>query len=77
MATQHPNFDIKGELFEFEKRFRTPIYDFDSYPTIKELPSLNGNMNSYYCGSHFGFGLHNDAVSSAMEVGKMLGIEWD
>lgn len=77
MATQHPNFDIKGDLFDFEKRFRTPLYDFDSCSTIQELPSLNGHMNSYYCGSHFGLGLHNDAVTSAIEVGKMLGIEWD
>ncbi len=76
-ATQHPNFPIKKDLLDFEKDFRTPLYDFESFNTIKDLPSLNGSMNSYYCGSHFGFGLHNDAISSALAVAKMLGVEED
>jgi len=72
-ATQHPNFPIEEELLDFQKYFRTPIYDFESFKTIKELPSLNGKMNTYYCGSHFGFGLHNDAVTSAFNVAQALG----
>jgi len=76
LATQHPNFPIREKQLDFQKHFRTPLYDFSSYNTIKDLPALNGQNNSYYCGSHFGFGLHNDAVESAIEVAKMLGIEW-
>ena len=45
-------------------------------PTIKKSPSLNGELNSYYCGSHIGYGLHNDAVSSAMEVAQVLSVKW-
>ena len=75
-STQHPNFPIKEDLIDFKRVFRTPIFDFDSVPTIKDLPSLNGQLNSYYCGSHIGYGLHNDAVSSAMEVAKALGVQW-
>jgi predicted NAD/FAD-binding protein len=33
-------------------------------------------MNTYYCGSHFGYGLHEDAVTSAIEVARMLGVSW-
>ncbi|MCP4602225.1 MAG: NAD(P)-binding protein [Proteobacteria bacterium] len=76
LSTQHPNFPIRENSIELEKYFRTPIFDFNSYPTIEELPSLNGIDNSFYCGSHFGYGLHNDAVTSAIEVAKKLGIEW-
>jgi len=76
LGTQHPNFPIKEELVECQKVFRTPVFDFDSCPTIKELPSLNGKMQSYYCGSHFGLGLHNDAVTSAIDVARHLGVEW-
>ncbi len=76
-CTQHPNFPIKEELVEFKKVFRTPIYDFDSYEASKELPSLNGEQNTYYCGSNFGLGLHNDAVKSAIEVGRQMGVEWE
>lgn len=77
ISSQHPNFPIKEELIDFKTFFRTPIFDVNSYPTIKQLPSLNGINNTYYCGSHFGYGLHEDAVTSAMEVAKMLGVEWE
>ncbi len=77
LGTQHPNFPIKEDLTEFQRVVRTPLYDTKSVPTVKALPSLNGKMNSYYCGSHFGYGLHEDAVTSAIQVAKTLGIEWD
>ncbi len=72
ISTQHPNFPIREDLVLFEKVFRTPLFDFNSCRTIRELPSLNGVRNTYYCGSHFGFGLHEDAVTSALDVARML-----
>ena len=76
ISTQHPNFPIKKDHIVFEKVFRTPLFDFQSCPTVKELPSLNGTRNTYYCGSHFGFGLHEDAVTSAIEVARNLGVDF-
>lgn len=76
-ATQHPNFPIKEECVLLRTRLRTPIFDNRSIPTIAELPSLNGHLNSFYCGSHFGFGLHEDAIASASEVCKQLGVDFD
>jgi predicted NAD/FAD-binding protein len=72
LITQHQNFPIRKERVHFERVFRTPIYDFRSYATVGELPSLNGVRNTYYCGAHFGFGLHEDAVASAFEVARVL-----
>ena len=76
ISTQHPNFPIAKDRRVFEKVFRTPIFDFRSCATIPELPSLNGVRCSYYCGSHFGFGLHEDAVTSAIEVVRTLGVDF-
>jgi predicted NAD/FAD-binding protein len=76
ISTQHPNFPIDKDHLVFEKVFRTPIFDFDSCSTIKELPSLNGIKNTYYCGSHFGFGVHEDAVTSAIEIAKNLNVHF-
>jgi len=73
LGTQHPNFPIDEELVEFKKVFRTPVFDQESFATVGLLPSLNGKMNSYYCGSHFGYGLHEDAVRSAVAVAEDLG----
>jgi predicted NAD/FAD-binding protein len=35
---------------------------------------LNGQQRTFYCGSHFGFGLHEDATRSAMEVASHFGV---
>jgi uncharacterized protein len=74
ISTQHPNFPIDQKHIVFEKVFRTPIFDFNSVATIKELPSLNGLNNTYYCGSHFGSGVHEDAVTSAIQIAGKLNV---
>lgn len=77
MGCQHPNIEIDKDKIEFQKVFRTPVYDTESSATIKELPSLNGQNNTYFCGSHFGYGLHEDAVTSAIQVSRLLGAIWE
>jgi predicted NAD/FAD-binding protein len=76
ISTQHPNFPIAQDRIYFEKVFRTPIFDPLSCSTMRELPSLNGVRNTFYCGSHFGFGLHEDAVTSAIEVARALHVDF-
>ncbi len=76
LCTQHPNFPIDPALVEFETVLRTPIFDFESWATRKRLPELNGKMRSHYCGSYFGHGLHEDAVTSAINVARRLGAKW-
>jgi predicted NAD/FAD-binding protein len=50
-----------------------PQYSFDSLATQEQLPQLNGRRNSWFCGSYFGYGFHEDAVRSAVAVGTALG----
>ncbi|MBK5230940.1 MAG: FAD-dependent oxidoreductase, partial [Thermoleophilia bacterium] len=75
IGSQHPNFAIRKDLTEFETVFRTPIFDFRSCATVPRLSELNGTLNTYYCGSYFGHGLHEDAVSSALAVARDVGAE--
>ncbi|MCZ7581902.1 MAG: hypothetical protein M5R36_00445 [Deltaproteobacteria bacterium] len=74
ISSQHPNFAIRDDAVEFETVLRTPIFDAASCPTIGQLPSLNGRGHTWYCGSHFGHGLHEDAVASAAAVARGLGV---
>jgi uncharacterized protein len=76
ISTQHPNIPIEKDRIVFEKVFRTPIFDLDSCSTTRELPTLNGINNSYYCGSHFGFGVHEDAATSAIAVAEKLNVHF-
>lgn len=73
ISSQHPNFPIRDDLIEFDTVLRTPIFEKHSCATISQLPSLNGVQHSWFCGSHFGFGLHEDAITSALAVTEAFG----
>jgi predicted NAD/FAD-binding protein len=52
-----------------------PHYSFESLATQADLPNLNGQRNTYFCGSYFGYGFHEDAVRSGVAVGRAFGLE--
>lgn len=52
-----------------------PTYTFDSMKTQRELASLSGARNTYFCGSYFGYGFHEDGVRSGVEVAKAFGLD--
>jgi predicted NAD/FAD-binding protein len=58
-----------------EMLYTHPIYTAGSMRTQKDLPSLNGKINTWFCGSYFGYGFHEDAVRSAVDVARDFGIE--
>ena len=45
--------------------YHHPVYTRESMATQGELASLNGQRNTWFCGSYFGYGFHEDAVRSA------------
>lgn len=57
-----------------ELHYMHPTYTFESMQTQAGLAKLNGRRNTYFCGSYFGNGFHEDAVHAAVEVGKAFGI---
>ena len=54
-----------------------PLYSFESMSTQPQLSAMNGARNTWFCGSYFGYGFHEDAVRSAVEVAKGFGIGLD
>lgn len=64
----------QGEVIR-EFLYEHPIYNRESVESQKHLPSLNGECRTFYCGSYFRFGFHEDAVSSAVAVGELFGIQ--
>lgn len=76
IGTQHQNFPIDENKILSNKIFRTPIFESRSVNTIPRLGELNDNKNTYFCGSYFGHGLHEDAVRSAVDVASLLGVEF-
>ena len=70
----------RGEAFKpdtviAEMAYHHPLYSFASMATQAKLPQLNGCKNTYFCGSYFGYGFHEDAVRSGFGVAKAFGLE--
>lgn len=65
---------IKPETIIKEISYLHPVFNFEAIETQKELGSLNNKNGSYFCGSYFGYGFHEDAVSSALKVAEEFGI---
>ncbi len=53
--------------------YHHPMYTFASLKTQAELPRLNGQRRTYYCGSYHGYGFHEDAVRAAVQAAALLG----
>jgi len=64
---------VKEEAVISRLVYRHPSYTFASVGTQEELPSLNGRHHTWFCGSYFGHGFHEDAVKSAARVGLDFG----
>lgn len=65
--------EINPEKIIRKINYTHPHYDFAALASQKKLPLLNGKRNTYFCGSYFGNGFHEDAVRSAVQAAEMLG----
>jgi uncharacterized protein len=73
-VTLNPSRPIDPSTVIGEFDYTHPQYSFESTRTQPELDSLNGVRNTYFCGSYFRYGFHEDAVASAVNVAAKFGI---
>jgi uncharacterized protein len=52
-----------------------PTYDFASLEAQKHLDKIQGKDRVWFCGSYFGYGFHEDALNSGIDVAVSLGGE--
>jgi predicted NAD/FAD-binding protein len=57
-----------------EIAYEHPVFTLASLAAQKELSDLNENGVTYFCGSYFRYGFHEDALDSALQVVKSLGV---
>ncbi len=74
-VTLNPSREIDPNKIIAEFVYDHPIFTFKSLATQEKLPTLNGNKNTYFCGSYFRYGFHEDACMSAVMAAKNFGIE--
>ena len=64
--------DPAGIVAEFS--YEHPMYTREALASRNELKILNGNGNTWFAGSYFGNGFHEDAVRSAVDIASAFGI---
>ncbi len=55
--------------------YHHPTYSREALAAQRELPSLNGQRRTWFCGSYFGYGFHEDAVRSAVDLVRGFGLD--
>lgn len=64
--------NIKDESILWESEYDHPVFSVEAIAAQKELQKLNENPNTYFCGSYFGYGFHEDALTSAIHLCEFL-----
>jgi len=58
---------IRREIYEH------PVFDLDTDRAQREIWSLQGVRNTWFCGAHFGSGFHEDGIQAGLAVAEDLG----
>ena len=74
-VTLNTDREIASKHLIREMMYNHPLYTFDALSSQDSLKELNGTANTFFCGAYLGYGFHEDAVRSAIEVADRFGIE--
>ncbi|ALG69090.1 NAD(P)/FAD-dependent oxidoreductase [Beggiatoa leptomitoformis] len=69
----NPQIEPQHPLHEINYQY--PIFDSRAIIAQGKLKQLQGQQNTWYCGSYFNNGFHEDALNSGLAVANALGIK--
>lgn len=69
-------YEIDQRKIVKEINYEHPAYTLSSIASQKELHKLQGVGGVYFAGSYFGYGFHEDAIKSGVNLAKSLGVEF-
>ncbi|RYE08877.1 MAG: FAD-dependent oxidoreductase [Hyphomicrobiales bacterium] len=72
-VTLNPTRDIAPEHFIRSFNYTHPLFDHKAVEAQQHLWRLQGNRNTYFAGSYFGAGFHEDALQSGLVAAETLG----
>jgi predicted NAD/FAD-binding protein len=71
-VTLNPNQVIAPDQVLRSFTYRHPLFDSAALTAQQQLWRLNANRNTWFCGSYFGYGFHEDALQSGLAVAEAL-----
>ncbi|MDP1874310.1 NAD(P)/FAD-dependent oxidoreductase [Phenylobacterium sp.] len=72
-VTLNPNREIAPEAVIRTEVYEHPLFDAGALAAQDELWSLQGANRTWFCGSYFGHGFHEDGLQSGLAVAEQLG----
>ena len=72
-VTLNPALQPAAALKHYEITYTHPLFDEAARRSQRGLWSLQGRRNTWFCGSYFGFGFHEDALQAGLAVAERLG----
>jgi predicted NAD/FAD-binding protein len=72
-VTLNPTREIAPEAVIRTEVYEHPLFDAGALAAQAELWTLQGGRQTWFCGSYFGHGFHEDALQSGLAVAEQLG----
>ena len=74
-VTLNPRREVPPDNIIAAFNYTHPEFSQESFATQDQLPILNGKQNTWFAGSYFRWGFHEDAVRSAFAVAADFGVK--
>jgi predicted NAD/FAD-binding protein len=71
--TLNPRARPRAQTILYETEYEHPLFDAAAICAQKQLWSLQGVRNTWFCGAHFGSGFHEDALQAGLAAAEQLG----
>lgn len=72
-VTLNPNKEIAADKLIRTEIYEHPLFDAEAVAAQARLWDLQGVRRTWFCGSYFGHGFHEDALQSGLAVAEQLG----
>lgn len=72
-VTINPSWEPDPSKVYGDFNYAHPIHALDVSAAQKRLPGLQGKRNTYFCGSYFGYGFHEDGLVSGIDAAAHFG----
>ena len=72
-VTLNPPRPPRAETLLHSEIYEHPVFDAEAVRAQRQLWSVQGRGNIWFCGAHFGAGFHEDGLQSGLAVAEQLG----
>lgn len=72
-VTLNPFDEIHPKTVEASFVYEHPVFNAETMAAQKNLGALQGTNRTWFCGSYFGYGFHEDGAQSGLAVAEQLG----